>query len=601
MENQIRNRNEIGEEFKWRAEDIYSDLTEWESDYKQIGMFCTELKKLEQGMSESASNLLNVIEKKLEIDRLYMKLYLFSSLKHDEDSSIPEFQSKKSLIDTLASNIGAASSFVNPKIVALEDETLKKYFELEKGLHLYKIFIDEIRRKKSHLLNQSEENIMAMASEITDGPENAFGIFTAVDLKFEDVTDSNGNKLPLSNGSYGAMLESKDRVLRENAFKSMSKSYANNVNLLSSIYSSKIKGNMFNSKIRKYESSRAASMFGDNVDVSVYDNLITAVNNRLPLLHRYMDIKKKLLGFNEIHLYDVSTPVFEKSVEKIPFLEACEIIKKAMEPLGEKYVSDLDTAFRNRWVDAYENKGKRSGAYATFCYDSHPYILLNYTDTMRDMFTLAHELGHAMHSKYTAEKQPFVYAKYKIFVAEVASICNESLLINYLLETSEDKDVKLRMLNYFLEQFRTIIYRQTMFAEFEKVAHERAEAGEALTAGDYTKTYIEICKKYFGPNVVVDEEIGTEWSRIPHFYSSFYVYKYATGFSAALAISKRILDKEEGALEDYFEFLSSGCTDYPIELLKKAGVNMNTSKPIEDALDIFEKLMDEMEELQFGS
>ena len=417
------------------------------------------------------------------------------------------------------------------------------------------------------------------------------------DIKFPYIKDEKNNEIELTKGRYIQLMESDDRRVRKDAFEALYSTYSKQKNTLAALLNANVKANIFSARARKYGSAREESLFADNVPVEVYDNLINAIHENLDIMHRYVKLRKKIMKLDDLHMYDLYTPMIKEVKMDISFEEAKDIVKDGLELLGEDYIKDLEKGFKSGWIDVYENEGKRSGAYSWGCYDSHPYVLLNHTDTLNNMFTLAHEMGHALHSYYSDSNQPYIYAQYKIFVAEVASTLNEALVMNHLLKKTTDKTKKMYLLNYFMEQFRTTVYRQTMFAEFEKIIHEKAEAGEALTAELLCSIYRDLNIKYYGPDMVVDDYIDIEWARIPHFYTSFYVYKYATGFSAAISISQQILNEGQPAVQRYLKFLKSGGSDYPIELLKIANVDMSTTEPVNNALKLFGSLLDQMEEL----
>ncbi|HOM43856.1 MAG TPA: oligoendopeptidase F, partial [Bacillota bacterium] len=439
--------------------------------------------------------------------------------------------------------------------------------------------------------------ILALAGEMARAPETIFGMLNNADIKFPHIKDEKGNEVELTKGRYIQLVESSDRRVRKDAFEGLYSTYSKQKNTLAALLNANVKANMFSARVRKYGSAREESLFEDNVKEEVYDNLIAAMHDNMNLMHRYVKLRKRIMGLEELHMYDLYVPMIKEVKMEIPFEEAKKIVREGLEILGEDYGRNLEKGLNSGWIDVYENEGKRSGAYSWGCYDSHPYVLLNHNDTLNNMFTLTHEMGHALHSYYSDSNQPYIYAQYKIFVAEVASTVNESLVMNYLLNTTKDQKKKMYLLNYFMEQFRTIVYRQTMFAEFEKIIHEKAESGEALTAELLCSVYRDLNILYYGPDIVVDDLIDMEWARIPHFYSSFYVYKYATGFSAAMSISQQMLKEGRPAVDRYLEFLKSGGSDYPIELLKIANVDMSTKEPVDNALKLFGSLLDQMEEL----
>lgn len=451
-------------------------------------------------------------------------------------------------------------------------------------------------RQKDHILPKEQEELLALAGDFTGTPSNIFSMFTNADLVFPEVLDEEGNKVRLTHGNFIKFLKSPKVEVRKGAFDAMYQTMEANRNTLASIHLASLKKDVFLMKARKFNSSREANLFARNVDESVYDNLIDAIHDNLPLLHRYVALRKKMLGIDELHMYDLYTPMVADMDETIPYEDGKKIVLEAMKPLGDQYIKDLETGLESGWIDVYENKGKRSGAYSWGSYGTHPYVLLNYQDTLNNTFTLAHEMGHALHSFYSQATQPYVYHNYPIFLAEVASTVNESLLIRHLLDTTEAIDKRKYLLNHFMESFRTTVYRQVMFAEFEKMTHAKLEAGEPLTCDILSAMYLELNKKYYGDSIVVDDYIKYEWTRIPHFYTPFYVYQYATGYSSAVSLSQKILNGTQEDVDKYLGFLKSGCSKYPLDTLKAAGVDMTTSAPVKEALKVFETLLDEMEQ-----
>lgn len=590
-------REEIKEEFKWKLEHLYDSIEFWEKDFKKVKEMADELSKYDNKIGTSSNNLLNSIKLSAAMSRLFEKIYVYAHMKSHEDSADSYYQSLADRADALSVELETKSSFMVPEIISIADEDMEKFYKENSDLLFYKRYLDEIRRLKPYVLSKSEEQILAMAGELAQAPETIFEMYNNADIKFPMVKNDKGEEIELTKGRYMALVESRNRQVRKDAYTALYSTYRKHRNTLAATLNANIKANIFNARVRKYKSAREAALFPDNVPVEVYDNLLDTIHKNMNLMYRYMALRKKLLGLDELYMYDVYTPVIKDIDIEIPYEEAKDTVKKGLHILGDDYIKLLDEAYTSGWIDVYENQGKISGAYAWGCYDSHPYVLLNYNDTLDSMFTLAHELGHAMHSYYSDKNQDYIYAQYKIFVAEVASTTNEALLMDYMLKNTDDKKMKMYLLNHYLEQFRTTVYRQTMFAEFEKIIHEKVESGEALTADILSEIYTNLNKQYHGPDVKLDEYIEMEWARIPHFYTSFYVYKYATGFSAATALASKIINKEEKAKERYLDFLKSGGSDYPIELLKKAGVDMTTSKPVEEALKVFKRLLDEMENM----
>jgi len=593
----IPKRNEIPEEYKWKLEYIYASDDLWEADYQKVKEMADNLSSYKEIIGESAEGLLDCLNKSTGMIRLFEKTFVYAHMRSHEDSTNSFYQGLADRADSLEVTVYSANSFIEPGILAIPDEKLEAFLKKSEGLRFYKRFLDEIRRMKPYVLSASEEQILAMTGEIAQAPGTIFGMLNNADIKFPYIKDEKGNEVELTKGRYTQFMESNDRRVRKDAFDGLYSTYSKQKNTLAALLNANVKANIFSSRVRKYGSAREESLFADNIPEEVYDNLIKAVNDNMKLMHRYMKLRKKMMGLNELHMYDIYVPMIKEVRMEIPFEEAKDTVKEGLKVLGEDYVKNLENGFNSGWIDVYENKGKRSGAYSWGCYDSHPYVLLNHTDTLDHMFTIAHEMGHALHSYYSDSNQPYIYAQYKIFVAEVASTLNEVLLLNYLLKITSDKTKKMYLLNHFLEQFRTTLYRQTMFAEFEKIIHGKAEAGEALTAELLCSVYRDLNIRYYGPDVVVDDYLDMEWARIPHFYSSFYVYKYSTGFSAAVSISQQILNEGKPAVERYLKFLKSGASDYPIELLKIANVDISTKEPVNNALKLFESLLDQMEEL----
>jgi len=518
-------------------------------------------------------------------------------MKRDEDNRQPKYQAMADNCNTLIAKISASLSFFTPELLEIPESTLKSYISQEDGLHTYEFSILDTLRLKEHVLTKPEENIMAQFSEITGATNDIFTMLNNADIKFGNVTDEDGDIVELTHGKYSGFMESHDRRVRKEAFENMYDAFKKQINTIAATYNYNTKTDIVTSRIRKYESPLHAALSGDNIPVSVYDNLITAVNNNLNTLHKYMALRKKALKLDELHMYDVYVPLVEIPKKNIPYETAIDMMEAGLSPLGGDYISKMKAGLSEGWVDVYENEGKTSGAYSFGSYDSMPYILMNYEGKLKDVFTLAHEMGHSMHSKYTRSAQPFIYGGHSIFTAEVASTVNESLLIKYMLNNEKGPDMRKYLLNMHIEEFRTTLFRQTMFAEFERITHRAAADGEALTAEWLCDEYEKLNRKYFGESVAADDEIRYEWARIPHFYSAFYVYKYATGFSAAAAISSDILAGGEEKQTAYIEFLKSGESNHPIELLKIAGVDMSTQEPVDLAMKTFENLVDEFEKL----
>lgn len=589
-------REEISNEYKWDLSDIYPSLDAWEADFNKAAGSVALIKSFAGTLGESAENLANMQKTYDEISLILEKLHVYANQSLHENTANAYFQGLAGRAQVLAVQLMEASSYVEPEILAIPEDKLKEMLDTE-ILKKYRIYFSRLLRKKAHVLSSEMEELLAGAAEVGEGAKDIFMMFNNADIKFPVITSEDGEPVEITHGKYVSLLESQDRSVREAAFKGLYESYGKFINTIAATYRANVKQESFFAKARKYPSSLAAALDRSAIPVSVYDNLIETVHSFLPAMHKYVSIRKEKLGVDELHMYDVYVPLLAENDRKIPYEEAKEIVLEGLQPLGEDYIALLKEGFTNHWIDVYENEGKRSGAYSWGAYGSHPYVLLNYNDTLDNVFTLAHEMGHALHSYHSDAAQDYIYAGYKIFVAEVASTCNEALLIHYMLQKSGDDKERAYLLNHFLEQFRGTVFRQTMFAEFEKITHAKAEAGETLTAEVLCDIYYNLNKQYFGDDMVVDKEIALEWARIPHFYTPFYVYQYATGFSAAIAISTKILAGEPGIVEKYKKFLSGGSSLDCIDLLKLCDVDMTQTKPLEDALKVFEAKLEEFAKL----
>jgi len=596
-EKNIPRREHIENNFKWNLEAIYQNNELWERDFNKVKEFTEEIKRFEGKISESASDLLKCLRLQDSLSELFGKVFVYARMRKDEDNTNNTYQALSDRASSLGVFVTSATSFIVPEIISISEKVLESFFGTENGLAHYRQFLDEVIRNKPHILSQEQEQLLADAGEMAQAPDTIFAMLNNADIKFPIIMDENNEEIELTKGRYTKFMESSNRRVRKDAFEAMYKTYASLNNTFAAILNSNVKKNIFYSKIRKYESALEASLFEDNIPSTVYSQLIGTVHDNIDLMHRYVKLRKRLLGVDELHMYDLYTPIVKDINIKVSYEEAKAKVLESLKPLGNEYLSSIKKAFDSRWIDVYENEGKTSGAYSWGSYATNPYILLNYQGSINDMFTLTHELGHSMHSYYSNKSQPYTYAQYKIFVAEVASTLNEALLMDYVLKNNDDKKVKLYYLNYYLEQFRTTVYRQTMFAEFERMIHEKVEAEEPLTPDLLNEMYHDLNLFYYGSEIVIDELIDYEWARIPHFYMDFYVYKYATGFSAATSLAKQILDEGDSAVDRYIEFLKSGGSDYPLNILKKAGVDMNSKEPIQSALDVFSNLLDQMEAL----
>ncbi|MBP5600550.1 MAG: oligoendopeptidase F [Lachnospiraceae bacterium] len=597
MAKELMARSEAKEEYTWDLTPMYATEKEWEKDVEDIKELTKVVSSYEGKVTKSAKNLLSVLDHLSALLQKLDKAYQYSSRLFDEDQGNSKHQSMNQKMMSLWVDVSGKTAFIDPEILATDDNTISSYMKEEEGLKLYDKYIKEIRRLKDHTLSAEIEKVAAMTGEMAQAPEEIYDAFTNVDISYPSIKDENGEEVRITDGRFVHLLESSDRRVRKDTFEAYYATYKKYLNTLAATYASEVKVRIFNSKLRGYSSNLEAAVDKNNVSPTVYKNLVESVNRNISKLHRYVSLRKKCLGVSELHMYDIYTPMIKDAAKEVPFEEAQEIIKKALAVLGDDYVALLDEAFKNRWCDVYENKGKRGGAYSSCAYGTHPYMLLNYNNSLDAMFTTAHEMGHSMHSWFSNQAQPFIYSDYKIFVAEVASTCNEILLLEYLLKNCTDKKEKAYLLNHYLDSFKGTVFRQTQFAEFEMLTNEMQEKGESLNAENLCALYKEINERYYGKDMISDEEISYEWARIPHFYYNFYVYQYATSFCAAVAIAERILKEGEPAVKEYKKFLSSGCTDAPVELLKIAGVDLTTGAPIDAALSKMGEIIDELEAL----
>jgi oligoendopeptidase F len=593
----LQKREEIPVERTWKLEDIFTTDEEWENELANLKEKVPAFEKYQGKLGESADRLYELLQLQDEVSERIGQLYTYAHMRYDQDTTNSFYQELNAKAENLITKVSSAMSFIVPEILTINEEKLQQFVEEKKELQLYQHTLNEITRQRPHILSEEEEELLAEASEVTENASQTFGMLNNADLTFPSVKDENGDEIELTHGRYINFLESDSQTVRRDAFKAMYDTFGKFKNTFASTLTGAIKKDNFYAKVRKYDSARQAALNSNNIPEKVYDNLVEAINERLPLMHRYVALRKKVLKLEELHMYDLYTPLVKDVKMKIGYDEAKDHVLNGLAPLGEEYKNILKEGFQSRWIDVEENKGKRSGAYSSGSYGTNPYILLNWQDNLNNVFTLAHELGHSIHSYYTRKHQPFRYGNYSIFVAEVASTCNEALLNNYMIKNTDDDKKKLFLLNHFLEGFRGTVFRQTMFAEFEHKIHDMMQNGEALTADRLTELYYELNKKYFGDEIIVDEEIGLEWARIPHFYYNYYVYQYATGYAAATALASQILEEKEPAVERYLNFLKAGSSDYPIEVLKRAGVDMTSKQPILSALDVFEEKLTEMENL----
>ncbi len=592
----IPKRKDVDPAATWSVEDLFAAEEDWEKAFEEV-QDCPEVLGAYRGhLADGAATLFGFLKKSEEYERKILRLAGYAGLRGDEDTTEPTAQARKGRLYGWIARAQSAAAFSAPEILAIPDETLESMMEEEPGLRVYRRYFDQIRRRRAHTLSEAEEKLLAAAGEIAEGPQDIFEALVYADMKFPGVRDLSGTRYELTNGTYNTLMEKNEVSLRRNTFAQFYGEYGKHQNTLAAMLSAQVKQQVFFARARKYGSAREAALDENEVPLSVYDNLIAAVHDNMDAMYRYVRLRKKRMQREELHMYDIYVPLVPDSSRVIPFEEAKQEVLEATKVLGEEYSEVLARSFDERWMDIYENQGKRSGGYCSFT-QVHPYVLLNYQDNLNSEFTLAHEMGHAMHSYLSDRYQPQVYSSYVIFVAEVASTCNEALLMQHLLGKTKDKKERAVLINYFLDQFRTTLYRQTMFAEFEKNIYETAERGESLTAEVLNREYLRLNREYYGPDMVMDPEIALEWARIPHFYYNFYVYQYATGFSAAIALSQRILTEGEPAVKDYLDFLKSGCSADPVTLLQRAGVDMTTAEPVNEALKVFGDLVDELDAL----
>ena len=596
----LNTREEADARCKWAIEDLYKDDEDWKRDYELLKSRIPELTKFRGRLGESAEVLLSMQKLSDELNQLLEKVYVYANQRLHENTDNSTYQNLASQAQGLLVELSESLSFAEPELMELPDGIIETFLDENEELLVYRQYFENIIRQKKHVLPTEQEQLLAAMGEVAESPKDIFSMFNNADIRFPEITGEDGHPVQVTHGRYMSLMQSRNRQVRKDAFEAMYGVYGDWRNTLAAMYRANVKQEAFLAKAHKYTSDLEAALDGSHIPVKVYEQLIEAVHESMPLMYRYMKLRKKLLGVEELHMYDLYVPVIEQDHSEIPFEQAKKTVLEGLAPMGEEYLHLLIEGFDHGWIDVYENQGKRTGAYSWGAYGTHPYVLLNYQGTLHDVFTLAHEMGHALHSWYSDEHQPYIYAGYRIFVAEVASTCNEALLIHYLMEQSKkagDRKKTMYLMNYFLEQFRTTLFRQTMFAEFEKITHGLQEQGETLTADRLCEIYYDLNKLYFGEEICVDQEIAMEWARIPHFYTPFYVYQYATGFSAAIALSKQILEQGAPAVEQYKKFLKGGSSMYPLELLKMAGVDMEQKAPVQDALAVFAQYLDEMERL----
>lgn len=592
-----KKREEIPAEYTWNLASIFSSDEDWERDFQKIQQRLPELEALTGTIAQSGSTLLKVLRTRDEIGEALEKLYVYSSMRKDEDTTNSKYLGMADRAMQLYVRISTASAFIEPEILALPQTTLDQYIQQTPGLDLYTVQLQDLNRQRPHIRSAEVEAVLAAAGEVTDAPDAIFSMIDNADLKLPIIKNEEGEEIELTQGNYLTFIRSKDRRVRKDVFDALHGTFLKQRNTIATTLSAQVKTDIFYTRQRGYSSSRERALSRHNIPERVYDNLITTVGEHIPLLNRYMKLRKRILQLDELHMYDLYTPIVEETTDSLTYEQAQDTVIQSLAPLGENYTSILKDGFTKRWIDVFETPGKRGGAYSGGAFATQPFILLNFQEKRESMFTLAHELGHSMHSYFTRKNQPYQYGDYTIFVAEVASTLNEGLLTEYLLKNSTDKAVRIAILNHSLEDIRATLFRQTMFAEFEQQIHTHAEKGESLTADTLTAMYTQLNEKYYGGEAVIDDLIGIEWARIPHFYYNFYVYQYATGISAASALVQQILTEGQPAVERYLKFLSSGSSDYSINLLQKAGVDMTTPEPIRQAFQLFEMHLNQMEAL----
>lgn len=597
MEKKVKLRNEVDKKYQWDLSKMIESKEMFNELYSEILQLVEDIKKMQGHIMDSSGTLLNYLHISDSLDRKLEQIYVYAHMLCDEDTTNTEAQQLKMKTESLNDTVNEALAFIRPEILSCSYGKVLEYIKENKELEEYRFSLESLFRYQEHTLSKEEEKIIAIASNAFGACDDIFYNLDNADIHLGTIKDENGEEVELTNSNYGYYMTRLDRRVRKDAFEAMYAYFKGLKNTMAATLKGQIKENFFYSKVRHYENPLKMSLFHDNIEESVYHNLIDAVHENMDIMYDYMKLRKKILGFEDMHMYDVYVDLVKESPKDIPFEEGKEIVMEALKPLGENYIKDLSQAFTEKWIDIYPNKGKKSGAYSWGTYDSYPYLSLNYDNTSDSVSTMAHELGHSMHSYYSNQTQNFANHGYPIFLAEIASTVNEVLLNEYLYKNAQTKEEKILYLTEFLDKVRTTIYRQTMFAEFEMIMHEKEENGVPLTEQEFSDTYYKLNELYYGPDMISDDEIRYEWARIPHFYSSFYVYKYATGLSSAIALAFDIINGVEGAKERYLEFLSSGGSDYPLEILKRAGVDMRTKDPIIKALTVFKNKLNELQEL----
>lgn len=590
-------RCEIEDEYKWDLTKIYKDEKEWQKDFDEVKEEILKVTSYKDSFLSNGKRLYEYLKYDEEVSRKLEKIYYYAHLNYDADTLDEKYKVMKNKVSDLFTKYNELSSFVVPEILKLEEEKLNTFYKDEEKLEDYRFSIENIYRFKNHTLDEEKEKMLSNLSKCLSNPEETYEALTDSDFEYDYITDEKGNKVKFNESNYSLFIKSKDRGIRKKAFEMLHNKYKKYIRTITSTYKGEVENNVVLAKIRNYDSAISASLFSDNVSIDIYDNLIKVINDNMDVLYDYYDLKKEILSLDRLHMYDTYVEIIDKVDKKYSFDEAKEIVIDALSVLGDKYIKNLKKAFDEKWIDIYHSKGKRSGAYSSGNFDVNPYVLLNFEGTLNDVSTLAHELGHSMHTYLSCKNNPYQYSSYEIFVAEVASTVNELLLANYMLKNSKNKDEKLAIINHILDLYKATLYRQTMFAEFERETHKLREKGEVLTSDLLSNMYYDLVKKYFGPNVLCDDLIRYEWARIPHFYYNFYVYKYATGISAASYIVDGILNNKEDALENYMKFLKTGGSMYPLDELKIAGVNLNSKSVILSAIKTFEKYLKKFKDI----
>lgn len=591
----IPTRDEISQQDKWKLEDLYATKEEWEKEFNTVKDLLPRVSVFQGRLGESAQVLYDCLTLQEEISLKMERLFVYARMRGDEDTTDAVYQALTDRAGSLSTEVNSSLSFIVPEILTIPEQVIDQFFNQYEKLTMYKHELQNILRNKDHVLSTEQEALLAKMGELARAPQTIYQMIHNADMTFPSIVGESGEETEVTHGRFLRFMESQDRRVRKDAYTAVASSYEKQMNTIASALNASVKKDTIYAKIRNHSSSLAAALNANNIPLDVYNQLIDTVEKNLPLMHRYVSMRKKILGLDELHMYDMYISLVPDVTFDYTFAEAKELVLKSLQPLGAEYGKILEEGFQSGWIDVYETKGKRSGAYSWGAYGTHPYVLLNYQNNLNSVHTLSHELGHAMHTYYTDKYQPYVYSHYAIFVAEVASTVNESLLTAHLLKQTNEKKKRLYLINHYLDEFRSTLFRQAMFAEFEKRIHGKLEAGEPLTPPELKSVYRDLLIKYFGSEMVLDKELEVEWARVPHFYRSFYVYQYATGFSAAVALSKQILEEGISAADRYLDFLKSGSSDYPIALLKRAGVDMTSSEPVQQAMDVFAGLLDELE------